>query len=50
MAGYYKVSLILGDVIHKINVTFSAEDSLVVLSNAYEVRIAGRSKNCLKTA
>ncbi|CAM3421765.1 hypothetical protein PALU110988_21705 [Paenibacillus lupini] len=40
MAGYYKVSLILGDVIHKINVTFTGENSFVMVSSAYEVRIA----------
>jgi hypothetical protein len=37
MEGYYKVSLILGDVIHKINVTFREVDSFVIVSNAYEV-------------
>ena len=34
MAGYDKDSLILGDVIHKINVTFTGKDTFVMLSNA----------------
>ncbi|WP_091188571.1 hypothetical protein [Paenibacillus catalpae] len=40
MSGYDKVSLILGDVIHKINVTFTGENSFVIVRSAYEAKIA----------